>query len=91
MAADHLCLAGSDDPLPPQTQLLVGLYIIYLKQYDTYHDTHEAIFDMYQQYILSGLRQKKLIYPQISLEFGNFNDQNTLNLSKNVLFEVSYN
>ncbi len=35
---------------------LIGLCIVYLKQYDTYHDTHEAIFDMYQQYILSGFR-----------------------------------
>ncbi len=34
------------------------------------------------------LDQKNLIYPQISWEFGNFNDQNTLNLSKNVSFEV---
>ncbi len=24
------------------------LYIIYFKCFDTYHDTHEAIFDMYQ-------------------------------------------
>ncbi len=32
------------------------------------------------------LDKKNLIYPQISLEFGNFNDQNTLNLSKNVSF-----
>ncbi len=33
-------------------------------RYDTYHDTHEAIFDMYQRYILSGFRQKKLICSQ---------------------------
>ncbi len=46
---------------------------------------------MYQQYILSGLDQKILICPQISQEFGNFNDQNTLNLNKNVSFEVSCN
>ncbi len=32
----------------------LGLCIVYLKWYDTYHNTHEAIFDMYQQYILSG-------------------------------------
>ncbi len=37
------------------------------------------------------LDPKKLTYPQISLEFGNFNDQNILNLSKNVLFEVPCN
>ncbi len=29
----------------------LGLCIIYFKWYDTYHDTHEVIFDMYQQYI----------------------------------------
>ncbi len=34
--------------------MVVGLFIIYFKQYNTYHDTHEVIFDMYQQYILSG-------------------------------------
>ncbi len=34
---------------------------------------------------------KHLIFPQISWEFGNFNDHNTLNLSKNVSFEVSFN
>ncbi len=43
----------------------VGLCIIYFKRYDTYHDTHEAIFDMYQRYILSSFFTKKnLIYPQ---------------------------
>ncbi len=26
----------------------IGLYIIYFKWYDTYHDTHEVMFDMYQ-------------------------------------------
>ncbi len=31
-----------------------ALYIFYFNRYDTYHDTHEVIFDMYQQYILSG-------------------------------------
>ncbi len=31
---------------------------------------------------------EKTLYPQISWEFGNFNDQNILNLSKNVSFEV---
>ncbi len=56
----------------------LGLCIVYFMQYDTYHDTHEAIFDMYQRYILS----KKLTWPQISCEFGNFNDQNNINLSK---------
>ncbi len=34
------------------------------------------------------LDQKYLIYPQISQEFGNFNDQNNLNLCKNVSFEI---
>ncbi len=35
------------------------LYIIYFKWYDAYHDTHEAK-NMYQWYILSGFRPKKL-------------------------------
>ncbi len=26
----------------------VGLCIVYFKQYDTYYNTHEAIFDMYE-------------------------------------------
>ncbi len=34
---------------------------------------------------------KNLIYPQISWEFWNFKDQNILNLSKNVPFEISRN
>ncbi len=38
----------------------LGLCIVYFKRYDTYHDTHEAIFDMYQRYILSGFRPNKL-------------------------------
>ncbi len=33
---------------------IIGLYIIYFMRYDTYHDTHEVMFDMYQRYILSG-------------------------------------
>ncbi len=37
------------------------------------------------------LDQKNMIYPQISWEFGNFNDQNILNLRKHVSFEVSCN
>ncbi len=69
----------------------VGLCIVYFKLYDTYHNTHEAIFDMYQQYILSGFRQKHLIYTQISQEFGNYYEQNILNLRKNVSFEVLCN
>ncbi len=36
------------------------------------------------------LNPKKLICPQISWEFGNFNDQNNINKSKNVSFEVLY-
>ncbi len=69
----------------------VGLCIVYFKLYDTYHNTHEAIFDMYQQYILSGFRQKHLIYPKKLRTFSNFNDQNILNLRKNVSFEVLCN
>ncbi len=34
--------------------------IIYFIRYDTY-DTLEAVFDMYQQYILSGFRPQKLV------------------------------
>ncbi len=51
----------------------------------------EVIFDMYQWYILNVLDQKYLIYPEILREFWNFNDQNILNLSKNVSFEVVCN
>ncbi len=40
---------------------LIGLYIVYFMRYDTYYDTHEVIFDMYQQYILSDFKQKNLI------------------------------
>ncbi len=71
--------------------LALGLYIVYLKRYYTYHDIHKAIFDMYQRYICFGLRPTNLIYPHILQEFGNFNDQNPINLSRNVLFEVSCN
>ncbi len=38
----------------------LGLYLIYFKWYNTYHDTQEVIFDMYQQYILSVFRPKKI-------------------------------
>ncbi len=41
-------------------RVALGLCIVYFKRYDTYHNTHEAIFDMYQRYILSGFRPKKL-------------------------------
>ncbi len=51
----------------------LGLCIVYFKRYDTYNDTNEAIFDMYERIILSGFRPKNLIYPQISLVFGYFN------------------
>ncbi len=37
------------------------------------------------------LDKKNLIYTQMSWEFGYFYDKNILNLSKNVLFEVSFN
>ncbi len=75
----------------PEIDKRLGLCIVYFKRYDTYHDTHEVIFDMYQRYIWSGFKPNKLIYPQISWEFWYFNDQNILNLSKNVSFEVSCN
>ncbi len=70
---------------------MLGFYIIYFKRYDTYHDTHEAIFDMYQQYFCLVLDQKNLICPHISWAFGNFDEQNTLNLSENVSYKVLYN
>ncbi len=57
-------------------------------QYDTYN-THEVIFDMYQQYIFSGFIPKKIICSQISLKFGNVNNQNNMNLSKIVLSVLS--
>ncbi len=37
------------------------------------------------------LDKNNLIYSQISQEIGYFNNQNILNLSKNVTFEVSSN
>ncbi len=55
--------------------ICVVLCIVYFKRYDRYHDRHEVIFNMYQQYILSGFIPKNLIYPPISWEFGYFNDQ----------------
>ncbi len=55
---------------------VVGLYISFIfKQYDTYHDTNELIFNMYQQYILSCFRPKNLICLQISWDFVNCNAQ----------------
>ncbi len=55
--------------------------MIHMKQYlICISDTFCLVFD-----------KKNLVYPQISLEFGKFNDQNILNLSKSVLFEVSHN
>ncbi len=73
--------------------VLLGLCIIYFKRYDTYHDTHQAIFDMYQRYILSGFWPRKVDISTNSNDQNilNFNDQNILNLSKNVSFEVSCN
>ncbi len=68
--------------------MCTGLCIVYFKRYDTYHDTHQVISDMYQRYILSAFRPKNLIYPQISREFGYFNDQNILNLSK--MYRLKY-
>ncbi len=78
-----------DDPWPCENKL--GLYIIYFKRYDKYHETHEPIFNTYQQYILSYFKPNNVISPPISWDFGNFIDQNTLHLRKNVSFEVSLN
>ncbi len=61
-----------------------GLYINYFKRYDKYYDTHEPIFNTYEQYILSGFRPK-IFLSKIFIE------QNTLNLSKKLLFEISFN
>ncbi len=69
------------------TQYLIGLYIVYFMWYDTYHDTHEAIFNMYQQYILSDFRPKNLIFHKI---LGILLTKIT-NLGKNVSFEVLCN
>ncbi len=82
----HSCILYLSTKSLPVVVSVVWLCIIYFKWYDTYYDTHvhEAIFDMYQQYILSVLDQKNLI-------FGNFNDQNIRTLIKNVSFEVSCN
>ncbi len=44
-ANDHACIT--------RYVCLVGLCIIYFKRYDTYHDTHEVIFDMYKKIDIS--------------------------------------
>ncbi len=44
---------------------VLGLYIIYFKRYDIYHDTHEMIFDIHVSMI--HFVKKCLICPQISL------------------------
>ncbi len=43
-----------------EVQKTFGLCIVYFKRYDMYQDTHEAIIDIYQRYILFGFRQKRL-------------------------------
>ncbi len=65
------------------------LYILYFKQYDTYHDTHEAILNRYQQYILSGFRPKKLDMSTNIMKIWNCNDLNTLNL-KAKMYHLKY-
>ncbi len=65
--------------------LEVGLYIVYFKRYDNIM-IHMKRYSIFNDTFCLVLEQNKLIYPQISLEFGNFNDQNNLNLSKNVSF-----
>ncbi len=54
---------------------LVGLFFNDFKQYDKYHDTHEPIFNTYQQYSLSYFRPKNLISPDISWDLGNIIDK----------------
>ncbi len=49
------------------------------------------MFDMYQRYILFGFKPKKLYMSTNFMGNWDFNDQNTLNLSKNVSFEVLFN
>ncbi len=50
----------------------LGLCIIYFKRYDTYHDTHEEIINMYQLYILSGFRPNKLYISTNLMEIWEF-------------------
>ncbi len=72
------------------TVLALGLCIVYFKRYDiTIHMQRYSICINDTFYLV--LDQKHIICPQISCEFGNFNDQNTLNLRKNVSYEVSFN
>ncbi len=52
----------------------------HMKRYSICSMTHFVCF-----------RRKNLICQKISWTFGNFNDQNNINLSKNVSFEVSCN
>ncbi len=70
---------------------MLGLCIVYFKRYDniTIHMKRYSI--CINDTFCPLLDQKSLICPHISWEFGNFTDQNTLNLSKNVSFEVSCN
>ncbi len=63
---------------------LGGLCIVYFKWYDTYRDTHEAILMVHFVWFLTN----ETLYIH---KVGYFNDQNILNLSKNVSFEVLCN
>ncbi len=62
--------------------------MVYFKRYDTYPDTHEVIFNMYQQHILSDFRPKKL---DISTNVEILMTKISYFFSKNILFEISYN
>ncbi len=67
-------LASSDVSIPSQSLncivLPLSLYILYFRRYDTYHDTHEVIFDVYQRYILSGFRPKTWYVHKFDGNFG---------------------
>ncbi len=69
---------------------VLGLYIVYFKQCDIMIYMKQYLMCINDTF-LSGFRPKKLDMPQTLWESGNFNDQNTLNLSKNVSFEVLCN
>ncbi len=69
----------------------LGLYIIYFKRYDNIRIHMKRYSICIKDTFCLVLDQRSLICPQISWEFGKFNDQSNPNVSNNVLFEVSCN